>query len=685
MAVKTSTPWWVSGLMLLGLVALFFGQRVFDEGEGHTMVVNLLAWAMLLGATGVRAWAFLRETGGRRKLEGLLLACHGGILLALAVYLFFAKGAEGKTYVLWMVSWLILLIVSTAPLVMVELSLGFVGRDWFPAKGEKLADEAAVESFRVREMATSGLSIGLALSFLMVTCNVAKERDVREDVSYFKTSRPGSATVAMVNKMEEPLKVLLFFPDVNEVADEVESYFRTLSSETGGKVIIERHDRYASPNLAKEHKVNADGSVVLLRGEGKAKKDDEKKDDEKKDDDEKEKLPEPKQSEKLTLPVEFSKARREKLRELDGDVQKALMKVMRAKRVAYFSVGHGELNDPKSAGPMETVDPLAKSTLLKQLMSLLNYEVKDWDGFGKPVPDDCTILFVLAPRAQLLEEETKAIEEYLDGGGALLIGLDPKHDATLGSLEGKLGVTFHKESLADDKEFMVRRHNDSDHTLILTNQFSSHASVTTLGRGGVKSGILLVDPGHLTEHDFMVEEGKDAPKRTWVVRSMSSSFIDVNGNANYDDGEKRDRYNLVASIEEETGGEKNDDGGPRTGMRAMVVADAEVFSDILLRQVPLIQALVVDGVKWLGGEEDLAGETVSEKDVAIEHTKDEDVRLFYGTIVGAPLLVLGIGLLRIRRRSGKTRTTTKTKAPEKAVAAKAPEKKTESNTEGKKS
>jgi hypothetical protein len=268
---------------------------------------------------------------------------------------------------------------------------------------------------------------------------------------------------------------------------------------------------------------------------------------------------------------------------------------------------------------------------------------------------------VLAPHTALLEEETKAIEEYLDGGGALLIGLDPQYDATLGSLEGKLGVTFVKESLADDKEFMVRRHNDSDHKLILTNQFSSHASVTTLGRGGVKSGILLVDPGHLVEHDFMVEEGKEAPKRTWVVRSMTSSFIDLNGNSNYDEGEKRDRYNVVASIEEEAGG-KDKDGAPTTGMRAMVVADSEVFSDILLRQVPLIQALVVDGVKWLGGEEDLAGETVSEKDVAIEHTKDEDVRLFYGTIVGAPLFVLGIGLLRIRRRSAKART----KAPAKA-------------------
>ncbi|HEY8147182.1 MAG TPA: hypothetical protein VIG06_31085, partial [Kofleriaceae bacterium] len=91
----------------------------------------------------------------------------------------------------------------------------------------------------------------------------------------------------------------------------------------------------------------------------------------------------------------------------------------------------------------------------------------------------------------------------------------------------------------------------------------------------------------------------------------------------------------------------------------MVFADSEAFSDVLLRKVPLIQALVVDAVKWLGGEEDLAGETISEKDVLIEHTKSEDVVWFYLSLVGAPLIILGLGLAGVmwrRRRAQRRRS-----------------------------
>jgi hypothetical protein len=212
----------------------------------------------------------------------------------------------------------------------------------------------------------------------------------------------------------------------------------------------------------------------------------------------------------------------------------------------------------------------------------------------------------------------------------------------------------------DDHEFMVQQHNNSDHRLILTNQFSSHASVTTLSRGGVRSGILLIESGHLEPHDFMVEQGKEAPKRTWVVRSMASSFVDVPGGRQfeYDDGsEKRDRYNIAAAVEDDSGKSDKEKEEEKTGMRAMVFADSEVFSDVLLRKVPLVQALVVDAVKWLGGEEDLAGETISEKDVLIEHTKSEDVVWFYLSIVGAPVLILGLGLSGVmwRRRRAQRR------------------------------
>ncbi len=685
MAVKTSTPWWVSALLALGLLFLFAGERVLSHLDTASSVLSWFGLILIAGSTAIRFWAFRREKDKRRNVERLLLLCHGGVIVALVIYYLFGTtgGQElvgidpenaDKASTMAVVGWLLVMGVSLIPLLMVELSLGLTGRDWFPKPGGDVADEAAVELFRVREMATSGLTIALAAGFLLVTCNVAKERDVREDVSYFKTSRPGAATINMTSSLKLPMRVLIFFPEVNETADEVEAYFRQLGEDTNGKVIVERHDRVASPGLAKELKVNVDGTVVLMRGETP----EEKETREKAERATKTMTPEHKPlpaSEKLTLPVEFAKARRDKLREFDGEVQKALMKVLRAKRVAYFSVGHGELNDPKSAGMRDLVDPGARSANFKQILTILNYDIKDWEGFGKPVPDDATMLVVLGPRQPLIDEDLKAIAEYLDRGGALFLALDPKSEAILGVLEGRLGVKFDKTPITDDKNFFIARRNPSDHRFAVTNQFSSHASVTTLSRAGVKAGIPLLEAGNLVDADFMVEEGVTPPQRTYVIRSMTTSFADKpsptapQGNYSYDKGEERRRYNVAAAVE---GQDRSDDkekkdekpdpkdkGKKGSDMRAMVFADVDIFEDRALASFAPLQFVVRDAALWLGGEEELAGETNDEKDTVIEHTKSEDVVWFYLSLVGAPVVILGFGLGGVmwrRRRAQRRRS-----------------------------
>jgi hypothetical protein len=85
-------------------------------------------------------------------------------------------------------------------------------------------------------------------------------------------------------------------------------------------------------------------------------------------------------------------------------------------------------------------------------------------------------------------------------------------------------------------------------------------------------------------------------------------------------------------------------------MRAFVVADADALSDPVLNSLGLNAAVVNDAVKWLGHEEGLAGTTESEQDVPIQHTQAEDVIWFYSIILGAPVLVLGVGLGGVFRR-----------------------------------
>src|SRR5262249_18515575 len=160
--------------------------------------------------------------------------------------------------------WAIGMVCSLIPVFMIEMSLGIAKRTGFDLK---TAGDEGVEYFRVREIGWSGLSIGLATAFLMVTCNVAKDRNVQRDVSDFKTSSPGDSTKHIVAASHDTLKVLLFFPTSNEVKEQVRDYFEALAS-ASGHLQIEEHDRFVDAELAGKYKVTKDGVIVLVKGTG---------------------------------------------------------------------------------------------------------------------------------------------------------------------------------------------------------------------------------------------------------------------------------------------------------------------------------------------------------------------------------------------------------------------------------
>ncbi len=658
MAMRTSTPWWLSAIFAVGLFLLFLGERAFGHLDSLRYALTGVGVLLIVATTALRAVAMFSATGLRRRVERNLLLCHLGVALGLLGYLattHFGMGLLGlddlqpkskdRFVAAANVLWTILVLVSLVPMMMAEISLGLSQRNRLELGDGDGAEAASVDSFRVSAMISSGLTVALAAAFLMVTCNVADQRNIRRDVSYFKTSSPGTATVAMVKSISEPVRVLLFFPEVNQVKDEVRGYFESLADSTGN-IEIEEHDKVISSKLAEEYKVQQDGTIVLVRGD---------------------------KNEKVMVSDDIKRARRNELRTLDSKVQEAMMRVIRAKRTAYFTVGHGEVNDQASVGPLANKDPNVGTQLIKKILGVLNYQVKDLgrSELLADVPEDATILLVMAPRTPFMDDELASIDRYLAHGGSALFVLDPMREFTLGSLEGRLGVHFDPTRLADDKRPRRSRGGRADNILLQVTDFSSHASVTSMSRYGTRDGLPMVMAGSLVDAPFTdypdssPADGKDKrkgpnqPKRTYVMLSSKTTFGDKNQNFVYDQGEKRGQYNLAAAIEDPHAqpDQQPADQADRkdTGMRAMVFTDAELFLDLIQGRVPLAQFMFADAVKWLGGEEQYAGTTVSEKDVRIEHTRTQDKVWFYGTIVGAPLLVLvfglgGIGLRRRRQR-----------------------------------
>lgn len=646
MAMRTASPWWASLTFGAGLLFVFLGERLFGHNPSVRMVLTAAGLIAVLGITALRMFTTVSTIGARRKVERTLLLCQVGVLVALGLYALttnwglghfhLSEKAAAKFETALTVVWAIAMAVSVIPMAMIEASLGTALRNRIDLKA---GGDEGIEFMRVRDVGWSGVTVGLALALLMVTCNVASERNIQRDVSYFKTSSPGSSTAKILASQSDSVRVLLFFPPANEVAAQVRDYFSALAA-MSGHLAVEEHDRLGEAELAGKYKVSKDGMVVLVKGTGDKEK-----------------------SQTLEIDTEIEKARASKLRNFDRDVNSALLKLVREKRKAYVMSGHGEITDPDSV-PAELKGrvPERRTSVFKRRLSDLNYEVKDLGliDLAKDVPADATIVVMLGPTIPLQPAEWAALSRYLDKGGRILVALDPKGEPSMGAFEGKIGLKYNAAPLTDDQAFLPQRGSSTDRRFVITTQFSAHASTTSLSRS-VDKGLVLIESGAFEDVPFVATG--EAPKKTITIRSQDTSFLDVNDNFTFEPtAEKRQRWQLGAAIEGPK--LKDADGKDRDGWRVLAFADADLFADALVQSAMGRAALVLvsgplldDSVKWLGGEEVFAGEVISEDDKPISHTKNQDAVWFTLTIVGLPLLVLALGLLgTMTRRRRKLQT-----------------------------
>jgi hypothetical protein len=371
-------------------------------------------------------------------------------------------------------------------------------------------------------------------------------------------------------------------------------------------------------------------------------------------------------------------AARPKLKTLDKDVQEQLYKLLRSRRVAYLTVGHGEMNGA-------TNEDKAKgraADIFQEVLRSQNYQIRSLglgQGLGREVPDDAELVVVLGPTEPFAREELDSLKRFGDRGGHMLIALDadsvsnelpvpagqtepaaaaaPTAPAPtvaehgLDDIAKVVGLSYSPVLLANDNNHVRRRANNSDRALLISNRFSSHASVSTLSRNATRAAIIFARTGSLTavpNTDVKVD---------MAVRAMGGTFADQNQNYEFDKDEKKDTYNLVAAVSKPIAGaatppapEKKDGVTEQPKeMRAFVIADADSMSDLLMSNFGPNRLLLMDAIRWLGGEDSFAGEVNDEEDVRIEHSKQKDLVWFYSTIVGMPALVLGLGLTFARR------------------------------------
>ncbi len=622
--MATARSYVLSVLFFVGLLLVYIGERLVGVGPvravlsigGLLLIVAAIALrALRVSAAGKAGPGKPGDASDRASIEKALLSLY--LLGAVGLVLYAVQSdlmnrlldkpfeqVAPKLAVVLAALWPICIVASLLPVLFAELSYAGMVR------------APMVESGRVKEAMYSGLGFAFALVFAFTAVYVATERDSKADLSYFRTAKPGEATRKIIQSLDEPVQVSVFFPPANEVKEQVMEYFSDLQKDSP-KLQVEQLDHAVDPAKARELSVSANGAIVVARGA---------------------------RREQLTLGVDLERARGQ-LRTFDQDFQKRLLQVARGKRVVYFTAGHGERGESINPGAPDARPGLAA---MKELLGSLNLETRNLsaaEGLASDVPKDAAAVYLVGPTKALLEEEAAALVRYVKGGGRLFVAVDPEGGEAYQSLFAPLGVRFVTTPLANDQVYLKRSSQVSDRANIATASFTSHPAVTTLGQYGGRAPVALLSAG-----SFEVIQPKpgDVALET-TVRAQGSTFNDLNGNFQHDPPlETRKAYDVEVAVSFKPEAGKKEEG------RALLLADSDAVSDLVLGN-PGNAYLALDAMKWLSGDEAIAGSVSNESDVPIEHTRKQDVAWFYSTIFLAPGLVLLAGFLVTRRRRPRAR------------------------------
>jgi hypothetical protein len=607
---------WGSALLIVGLALMLVGERVL--GVEQRMLGSVLGLCIVLAAVVMRSVAARSAVGDARAVELRLLAAYGGVVVAIALYglttdtglgLLNPGGDAARTRVVGVLSvlWLVAMTLSLSAVLFIELAY------------RNMPIPESVELRRVRASLHSGLTLALTVIFVLSIGYVATERDVRKDVSYFKTAEPSDGTRRMLQKLEKPVRAVLFYRPGSDVLAAVQPYFAALA-ETG-KLSFQVRDYALAPGLSTKHKVTDNGNVLLLFGEG-----------------------EEERGQLMRVGSELTEARRT-LRTLDGTFQQSFSKLVREPRGIFLTVGHGEPNSKSSESASGDTTTFMLDVLKRLNLRYASLGVSH--GLGREIPPDGNAVAIMGPTEKLMPEEVETLVAYWKNGGRLFLMLDPDVDVGLKPLLDALGLTILPGVATSTSHHMVGRHNASDHAVVYSNQYTSHPTVTTLSRNQREVATVFYRGGALakTEQPVMPK-----PLITFPLRSTGVFFRDLNGSFNMDPGEAQEALQLMAAVVAR--GENGKEA------RAVVIPDGDFMTDKVASNKGNY-LLFVDSLAWLIGNEEISGEVSSEEDLPIEHSRDADKLWFYLTsfAVPVPIALLGYVVTRRRReRGGVTRS-----------------------------
>ncbi|HIK44900.1 MAG TPA: Gldg family protein, partial [Leptolyngbyaceae cyanobacterium M65_K2018_010] len=208
----------------------------------------------------------------------------------------------------------------------------------------------------------------------------------------------------VVQALEQPARIILFDPNPNPQDRQLLESFQRAGSQFSFDIV----NPYDNPRLAQEFGVTQPGMAFLESGD----------------------------TRRLLQTVNPTDRLSERSL-TNGLAQLANDKPL----TAYFTQGHQEFAiDGSETGFLQAAQALQEKGFA--------VEPLDLSQTGQ-VPENASVVIVAGPSAQFFEAEVKALKTYLDGGGSLMLMIDPRTNPNLDSLLDEWGVTLDNRIVLD--------------------------------------------------------------------------------------------------------------------------------------------------------------------------------------------------------------------------------------------
>jgi len=253
---------------------------------------------------------------------------------------------------------------------------------------------------RATQAGTNAVVSVLSVLMILALINFLGARyDSRIDLTEGQLLTLSPASQEVVENLAVPTEVLIFSPAPNPQDQQLLESYRRFNSDFTYRYV----DPFADPQLSQQLGVQSVGEVFLRSGEG--------------------------EEQRTSLVQQITPESPLTERQITNKLVQIGQENV---ATAYFLQGHGEYAiDGSQAGYFE-----ARSELQAQ-----NYTVAPVDLANTgTIPPDADVVIIAGPKTKLFDNEVIAIQEYLEGGGSLMVLVDPQIETGLEVLMSQWGV-----------------------------------------------------------------------------------------------------------------------------------------------------------------------------------------------------------------------------------------------------